>query len=230
MRKEMLVAAGALFLAGTASADILLFDIDRDPDAWANALRDAGKVAKGGWNFDLDADYGVVGFDGPIGSAGGGPVGPGTIDAQNVSFDSELDGPGGDGRGVGGNGLVGVGPSAGFGNPSNAVLANFFVDAYGLSLSEEKTAVEFNAISLLGSNTVDIYVNGALLSAGNAAPAAGHRYGILATGDDSISHVSLFDAGGGAEGMQGAGFVYVPAPGALALLGVAGLVARRRRR
>jgi len=223
MRKEMLVAAGALFVASAASADILLFDIDANESAWRDALRQNGKVAKGGWDFNRDADYGIIGFAGPVTSAGAGPVGAGTIDADNVSMNAPVGNPA--------NNLVGVGPGAGFGNPSNFVGANYFTDSLVISLSEAKTAIEFNAVSLLGSNTADFIVNGgAAVFAGNAAPAAGHRYGILATGGDTISSVQIFDAGGGAEGVQGAGLVYVPAPGALALLGLAGLVSRRRSR
>ena len=226
MRKEMLVAAGALFLAGSASADILLFDIDADPNAWADALQANGKVRKGGWNFDADADYGIAGFDAPLTSAGGGPVSPGTINTDNVVMDVINN------SGPGATGLVAVGPSAGFGNPSNAVLANFFTDSFQMNFtSGDKTAVEFNALSLLGGTTVDITVNGgAAVFAGVAAGAGGHNYGILATGGDTIDSVNIFDTGGGAEGIQGSGTVYVPAPGALALLGVAGLVSRRRRR
>jgi len=223
MRKEMLVAAGALFLAGNASAGFLLFDIDQNESAWRDALRQKGKVAKGGWDFNRDADYGIIGFGGPVTSAGAGPVGAGTIDQDTISMNAPVGNPA--------NNMVGVGPAAGFGNPHNAILANYFTDSLVISFSEKKTAVEFNALSLLGSNRVDLIVNGTTVFAGVAAPAAGHRYGILwDNSGDAINSIQIFDAGGGAEGVQGAGVTYVPAPGALALLGVAGLVSRRRRR
>ncbi len=127
-----------------------------------------------------------------------------------------------------------VGPNAGFGNPSNAIVAGFFTDSFEIDPLEPKVAVEFVALSILGGDTVDITVFdesdvelGRLLAA--AAPVAGHRWGVLTIAGDAIGRINIMDPGNGAEGIMQSSY-YVPEPTALLLaLPVLGVVLCRRR-
>jgi hypothetical protein len=156
------------------------------------------------WDFGSLADFGIIGFDGPLTSVGSGPVPPGFM-PDGISIDSQLDGPGGDSRGAGGQGLVGIGPSAGFGNPSNAVGANFFVDALGIDFGEEVCAFEWQASSLLGGPGYDLYVDGAFL----ASLDNDVRYILSGAG---FFEVALYDLSGGAESIYGDALVSLPVP------------------
>ena len=109
-----------------------------DPAEWDVIKQEQGKVSKGLIDFDDDPDYGVVGFTGPLTSAGAGPVSPGVV-LDNVIIDSVVY-----------NHLDAVGPSAGFGNPSNAILAGYFVDSLEITLTEPNhTMVMLNLLSLV---------------------------------------------------------------------------------
>jgi opacity protein-like surface antigen len=235
MRKSFALCAmlfGALAVSA-ANADFILFDIDANPGAWDRVV--SGLQQVNCWDFNDDADYGIIGGDGPVGSGGNQFISPGLL-PDKIVLDSEQDGPGGGSRGPGGTGLVGVGPSAGFGNADNAVLANFFVDAFGIDFSEKKLAFEFNALTLLGSDAVTIIASdentGQRSVFQNVRVGAGRRLGILAKPGGAISHISIYDAGGGAEGIQGVAWSYIiPEPGSAALLGflALGMMIRRRR-
>ena len=235
MRKRMAFLAVLIsaFACSATKADILLFDIDANPGAWDDAI--AGCIPVNHYDFDQDPDYGIAGFDGPLTSAGGGPVSPGILPGK-TSMVEEQDGPGGPPRGPGGTGLVAVGPSAGFGNASNSVLANFFVDAFRIDFSESKKAFQFNALTLLGGGTVDILATDAAGNQfffGGVQVDAGRNLGLLGINGQQIVSVSIFDPNGGAEGVQGSGWTFtVPEPGSAALLGVAafGMMVFRRRR
>ena len=152
------------------------------------------------WDFGLLPDFGIEGFDGPLTSVGGGPILPGFL-PDNIIIDSQIDGPGGVGRGVDGTGLVAVGPSAGFGNPVNAVLANFFNDAYGIDFGQETCQFTFTATSVLGGPTYDLYIDGVLqfsgLISGQAYTVSGPPW----------FEFWIHDPAGGGEGLQGEALV-----------------------
>lgn len=208
-----LAIAGLLAVVPAASADFHLRvvedgDVSRSPDSW---------------DFDSLPDFGIIAFDGPAGPGGSGPLPAGFF--TSTTIDSEFEGPNGGSRGAGGFGLVGVGPSAGFGNASNAVVANYFVDAFLVDLGPGTVEFEWTGIVLLGSTSYDLYIDGALAFPGLTS---GTTYNLSG---GPFTTVSMYDStGGGAEGMMGSAFTRVPAPAAGALLGLAGLAATRRRR
>jgi hypothetical protein len=237
MKYRLTVSAAALFVAGTsAQAAVMFYDLDGGGQAQFDAdLAAYGYVMQSQTNWGVLADFGITGMDGPVDTnTNNGIFAPGDI-PYDLMFASNLT-P----WGTGGlnnepvNGLVGVGPGAGFGNPSNALLANYFVDSFDIfDVGGNVVAMEINALTLLGSNAVDLTLyddNGANIGAsgGSAAP-TGRRYGVLVTGADTIGVLNVYDAGGGAEGVMAVTTYAVPAPGALALLGLAGLARRRRR-
>jgi hypothetical protein len=237
--KYILGIVASVTLGATASGDILFFDIGAEGwNPFLDAVAGYGYAEESRTAWQGLADWGLTGFDGPVDvNTENGTIHPGDI-PYNLAFDSNLNPwgiPGPAGRGVGGNGLVGVGPSGGFGNPSNALLANYFVDSFDIFVTEGACkAMAFNALSLLGTNAVDITVFGpgeaVLGSTGGPAPAGGHWYGVLMTPDQTtIQRVNIYDVGGGAEGVMEV-VKYVPAPGVLALFGLTGLVGVRRRR
>lgn len=231
--------AACVVLSTTASGDILFFDIGAEGwDPFLDAVAGFGYYQESQTAWDTLPDWGITGVDGPVDvNTNNAIFNPGDI-PYNLAFDSNLNPfgiPGPAGRGAGGTGLVGVGPSGGFGNPSNALLANFFVDSFDIFVTEGACkAMAFNALTLLGSNFVDITVFGpneeVLGQFGGPAPPQGHWFGVLMTPDQTtIQRVNIYDAGGGAEGVMEV-IKYVPAPGVLALFGLAGLVGTRRRR
>ncbi|MDY7109131.1 MAG: PEP-CTERM sorting domain-containing protein [Planctomycetota bacterium] len=227
-------------LSATASGDILWFNISAD--GWApflDQVADYGYAEQSATDFGSLSDFGITGIDGPVDENTSNAIfNPGDI-PFDLAFDSNLNpfGQGGPaGRGPGGNGLVGVGPSGGFGNPSNALAANYFVDSFDIFATNEGgfRAIAFNALSLLGTDSVDLTAydenEDALGSFGGSAPAGGNWYGAVMTPDQpSIFRMNLYDTGEGAEGVMDV-ITYVPAPGAIALFGLAGLAGSRRRR
>ncbi len=130
MRKTtvMLAMVVAMVAYSVASADVTVRVVDSFTGGHTYG---AGAQDGSGWDFGQLPDFGIIGFDGPLNSAGSGPVPAGFL-PDKIAMDSAIDGPGGGSRGAGGTGLVGVGPSAGFGNPSNFVGANFFTDAFSM--------------------------------------------------------------------------------------------------
>jgi hypothetical protein len=232
---------------GTVRADVvLLFDLETQRDEWIDALGRANKIFKDAFDLGGLADFGIEVIDGPLtfeGSASGSvPFG---FLPDNVALDSNLApfGEGGaNGRGVGGGGLLGVGPSAGFGNPSNAIVSNFADDSFDLLVTRPyKSAMSFHALSLSGSDTLDLTVydvRGRVLErfTGLDAPSHGHEYGIIFFSDlRFIGRVNLYDASGGREGILGRAEFYegeVPSPAAWAIVTLSFFAcpARRRKR
>ncbi len=101
-----------------------------------------------------------------------------------------------------------VGPSAGFGNTKNAVVAGYFVDNFDIDMAEPKLALEVFALSFLGGESVDISVfdpDGVLIGQLTRAAiggSSGGRWGILATNGDRLSLVNITDPESGAEGVM----------------------------
>ncbi len=188
---------------------IMFFDLDGgDQAAWDAALAGGGHFLIGGTNWASLPDFGIAEFDGPVNtSTNNGTFAPGDIPAD-VAFDSNLNpnGVGGPaGRGPGGNGLVGIGPSSAFTPPSNALLSNNDTDSFDIfSLDPSHTAMEIKPVheELLGGGmTVDITVYdnndnlvGQLLGA-DVDGGLGRRWGLLAVGGATIGRVNI-DAGG----------------------------------
>ena len=226
--------AAALLLAGTAQAGINFYDLDGGGQAQWNAyLATYGYAMQSATNWGALPDWGINGIDGPVDmNTNNGFISPGDI-PFDLAFDSNLTpyGTGGpNGRGAGGNGLVLIGPSSGY-TPSNAILANYFVDSFDIfDVAGGVVAMELYTASVLGG-ALDLTAyddNGALIGsyAGISAP---RHYGVLVYGADSLGVVNVYDPVGGAEGVMAVTTYIVPAPGALALLGLAGLARRRRR-
>ena len=219
----LLVVVACVVSATVTKADIYFYNIDTDPAGWAAAV--AGMTPTVAYDFDLDPDYSIISFPGPLTSAGAGPVSAGIL-ADGVVMDR-------DNLGGGPDGLASVGPGSGYGITSNAVLANYFVDAFMISdFPGAPEAFAFHPITLVGGNSIDITVNGSVtFSAPNFS-----NMGILVTDGTPLLSVRIYDSSaGGAEGVQGLGTLYspvVPVPPAVILgglgLGLAGWIQRRR--
>ncbi len=215
----LVVASGVL--TGPVAANILLFDLE-DPQQSADffaAVETLTVLAS--FDFDSLPDLGLQGIHGPLTSAGSGPIPPGLI-PEGIALDSNLE-PWGEGgpstRGPGGNGLAGVGPSAPFDNPSNAMVANFYVDSFDIiftpgdfgTSTDGVTALVFTGVSIIGSANMDIVVYDSAGDQGIGwfpavdAPHAGHTYGLLGVGT-FIGRVNVYDEEHdvyGAEGIMG---------------------------
>lgn len=210
-----IVAAG---IAAPASAQLNIREVTGD------FQHTASSVLVETWDTGTQPDWGILGFDGPVGPLGGGVIPYGFFTFSTI--DSEMYGPGGASRGAGGTGLVGVGPSAGFGNPINFVGANFFDDSFKIDFGGARCGFLWTGTSLLGGGLYDLYVDGAL-----AFPGLSSDITYFLSGG-TFSSVSMYDPyTNGAEGIYGYAEVWaVPAPGSVALLGLGGLAAIRRRR
>lgn len=229
----------SLTIGATAWGDLLFYDISQD--GWGPFLNDVASFAytqetQTAWN--TLPDWGITSVDGPVDTATSNAIfSPGDV-PYNLAFDSNLYPwgiPGPAGRGVGGAGLVGVGPSEPYGNPANALLPFYWVDSFDIfATGGNVRAMAFNALTLIGGNAVDITVFGpgeqVLGQRNGPAPPGGAWYGILTTPDQSnIQRVNIYDVAGGAEGVMEV-ITYIPAPGALALFGLAGVMGTLRRR
>ncbi len=238
-----LVGSAAFIGATPAQADIIFFT---DQAAFDAALADAGKVSKGFEDFPWLAPPNSVSGGGIVvldtNSDIPGFVTPGTL-IDNLTWQSNS----------GGEDSSQVTPDASdialftapfAGLPFNGLLANLpdhsFDILSGPPAGDSHTALGMTPFAIFGAFTtvrVNVYdlLNNLVGSINNVpAPLDGSGFlGILATGETTIGRVNLWD-GSAVDGFQGiyniTAYVPIPTPGALALLGVAGLVSRRRRR
>ena len=216
------VAIASGVLTGPVAADILLFDLE-DPQQSADFFTVVETLTVlASYDFDSLPDLGALAIDGPLTSEGSTPplIPPGLI-PEGIALDSNLE-PWGEGgpstRGPGGNGLAGVGPSAPFDNPSNAMVANFYVDSFDIiftardgSNMDRVRALVFTGGSIIGLDRIDITVYDSAEEVIGFfeyadAPATGHTYGLLGVGTN-ISRVNVYDWPEhdvyGAEGIMG---------------------------
>jgi hypothetical protein len=251
MKKGMIlglasVAAAFVASAASAGAGATFFDLRQGTGAWDEALIAAGKTRKATFDFGSLADWGITDAPEPIDwrGAGGGRI-PENFLPTNIRFQSNLDRAGGDGENPGGERggnqpMFLLGPGQGFGNTKNFLGANFFADSTDIVFDTDnpnpKTAVDLVVSTVFDTQCVvtvfglneQVLAQVTLNGTGNA----GYRLGILAGEGQIIKRINLDSPALFAEGVQGAMSIYeniIPAPGALALVGLAGLVSRRRR-
>ncbi|MHC4414456.1 MAG: hypothetical protein ACYS0G_04150 [Planctomycetota bacterium] len=239
MTRKIIVGGVGLFAMATAAQGQVQFF--QDPVLFQSALGAAGKVSKGRWDLQNNAGpSAILGFTSPLNNLNPGPYDPGFM-LDNLTFQSNLNpfGAGGPNpRGV--NDMVLVnGP--GFGLNNNAVLANYFVDSFdiisGPPAGDNHTAIGMDVISLLPGGApiaVTVYDKNENQVGQILIPGIDQKQfvGILMDPGLTIGRVNLYDTTGGNVGAEGITYVeaYIPGPGSLALLGLAGLIRRRRRR
>jgi hypothetical protein len=202
-----------------ASAGVEFFEVP-SPE-WDAALEAAGKVSKGDTDFDRDLNYPVSGFAGPLTSEGGGPVSPGIV-LDNMS----IFGPLYFGRGTD---LVSLGPNYGWGNPTNVIMADYFIDSLQIDIDDPgKTAMSMQVFSTSNrpSDVTVFDANGVQLGVGSVP--SNDSIGILATDGDRIGGINIFDPENGAEGFMKATAYNIPEPTSIALLALGVAAAVRR--
>ncbi|MHC4413642.1 MAG: hypothetical protein ACYS0G_00005, partial [Planctomycetota bacterium] len=183
-------------LASDAEAGVEFFDVDAHLLGWLGALQEASAVSKAIVDFGELPDFQEGHSDpvkGPLCAEGNNIVPPGFLPDNLCVTSHEIDH------------LDYVGPF-GLGNPKNAVVAGRQgpppIDSFDMVMSEPVVAVEFFALVLLSDDMVNIEVFdindlsiGFLLDA-DAPQQGGHRWGVLATGGDTIGRVNLRSQGG----------------------------------
>ena len=196
-----------------------------DPDEFESAVAEAGMVLKGIEDFsEMNLPPGsVAAMDDPLDANTDNKYwDPGDI-IDNLTFQSNLD--------VGG--VNGPNPSienglalftTGFiGATHNGVVSNTFVDSFdilsGIPNPDNHSAMSFNLVSLLGTDTVDVTVwdekeNLLGFATGVPAPVAGGGFlGIVALPGSVIGRVNIYDPTHGAEGVyEVAAYVSGPCP------------------
>ncbi len=203
-------------------SDVLLIDIAADPVVWDEAV--SGLTSQIAYDFNLDPDYGLQAFSGPLTSAGGSPPTPGPVSAgvlsDNVIIRSET-------SGIVADDLTAVGPFSIYGNPLNAVLTRTLPDYFEIELVDPVIAVEVNLVFLPilfmpdemrievleaeppGMTVFDPVENNGML---------GKRFGIIANASqiERIKiQISIVNDALGFPGVQGTGIVYSETQGML---------------
>jgi hypothetical protein len=184
---------------------------------------------------DNNPGFGIVGFDDPLtrGVANGpfpnGLTAPITVQSNLSNGQPNTPNP----HGI--QGLAAVEFGSGFGETSDIVVANYFVDSFDIIMQDNfVTAVGFNTIDIFGGGSVEIGVYGLnnehLGTFSQSADAGGSNFfGFIDAG--GIGRINVWSTAGGAEGADNISiWSRIPAPGAASLLGLGGLVAGRRRR
>lgn len=179
--------------------------------------------------------YGVIGMDDPLSQGvpnsvyASGLVAPIQVQGNTIPGNPNKISP----QGVGGLAAVEF-PGFGFGNSSDVVVSNYFVNGLDIIIPAGAAGVGFNIVDIFGNGTgqIGIYdTNDAFLGAFKVgADAAGSNFfGYVSAG--GIGRVNIYSPGGGAEGGDNVELWNpVPAPASVAVLGLGGLVAGRRRR
>jgi len=112
------------------------------------------------------------------------------------------------------------------GSPSKLIVANYFTDAFYVVLSPGVHAIGFDVHSFMGGGMAGIEVydpDGFVLGTYDwAAGPAGTFWGAISD-SEPIGSVRIFDAGGGAEGVDNVAFgeAAIPEPATLGLSGMA---------
>lgn len=216
----------------SSSADVLLFDLEQGREAWEAALIKRGLLLKG--TFDLTAQFGDPGtahMQGPLEIGDSGKL----IDSNMHPWG--LQGRAGhDDRAR----LVIFGSSQGFGNAETAIVANLAPESFDILIDgPTHAAAEFNAVSFVGSDLIDMTVfstedDREVIGQFSAldAPPEGHRYGIIVDGGHSLGRINIYDLENGAQGIVGTGAFYyrVPTPAGMFVIGFCGLICKKRRR
>lgn len=232
MNFKLLVSA----VAGLAASSAVAQDFYNQASFQAAATA-GGKVQDCVEDFEnTTPGYFVVGFNDPLTqSVPNGPYPTGLRCPLTVQ--SNLMGNGGASpQPRGGNGLAAVEQGAGFGETSDIVVANYFVDGYDLIINDPAIlAVGFNTLAVFGPGSVRIQIydtSNLLVGTFNSAANAGgsNYFGYIHSA--GIGRVNIFDTSlTNAEGADNIElWSQIPAPGSAALLGLGGLVAGRRRR
>jgi hypothetical protein len=178
--------------------------------------------------------YSIVGFDDPLQQ--GVPQGPflsGLVAPIIIQSNINPGNPNGIApQGV--DGLAAVEFGAGFGETSDIVLSNTFVNGLDIIIPGGAVGAGFNVVDIFGNGSVQIGVydtNDVFLGAFNSGGDAGgsNFFGYVSAG--GIGRLNVYSVGGGAEGGDNIELWNpIPAPGSIALLGMGGLLAARRRR
>ena len=222
--KRMIVRSFGLAtfaLAAVAGADGTV-QFFTDPALFDAAVRQAGKVSKGKWDFAATNSVGpsgVVGFSDPLNINNPGPFD--SVPLDNITIQSNLNPQGQGGTNPRGpNGLVLVNAPA-FGLDNTAILANTFVDSFdilsGPPAGDNHTALGMDVISLAPSGApihVTVFDKQDVEIGKLILPGTDQKQfvGLIMNGGKTIGRVNVYDVNPGNEGAEGVSNleVYLP--------------------